>query len=152
RLAWIRYEIQGNRTVEDSLVEAGSGQGVPLQRLRRIRVRERGKVVCDLLTNVLDPKRLSLEEAAALYRKRWSIERMFFDLKEVLHLKRFYTSSPNGVAMQLYAAALVYAAFRVAQGKIALSIRRTPEEISSPKPLRKLAKASHAQAVGELTF
>lgn len=152
RLAWIRYEIQDNRTVEDSLVEAGSGQGVPPQRLRRIRVRERGKVVCDLLTNVLDPSRLSVDEAAALYRKRWSIERMFFDLKEVLHLKRFYTSSPNGVAMQLYAAALVYTAFRVAQGKIALSIRRAPEEISSPKLFRKLAKASHAQAVGELTF
>ncbi len=38
------------------------------------------------------------------------MERLFFDLKEVLNLHRFYTSSPNGVAMQVYAAALVHTA------------------------------------------
>ncbi len=150
RTGWLRHGVEGGRLIEDSLVEAGSGKAT--RTLRRIRVKEGRRVVCDLLTNVLDPKRLSVEEAALLYRRRWKIERMFFDLKEVLHLKRFYAASPNGVAMQLYAAVLVYTAFRIAQGKIAQAAGREPEEISSAKLFPKLAKASHAQAVGELMF
>jgi hypothetical protein len=34
-----------------------------------------------VLTNVLAPTRLSAEEALDLYPYRWSVERMFFDLK-----------------------------------------------------------------------
>ena len=35
--------------------------------------------------DVLAPVRLSVEEALDLYPYRWSVERMFFDLKEVLN-------------------------------------------------------------------
>jgi hypothetical protein len=54
---------------------------------------------------------------------------LFFDLKEVVNLHRFYTSSPNGVAMQVYAAALVHTAFRVAQGHIAQALGKEPEKL-----------------------
>jgi len=60
---------EGDGTVvQDTLVEAGTGgNGVAPQRLRCI-YRRKGKKVIRLLTNVLDPRRLSAEEALALYR------------------------------------------------------------------------------------
>jgi hypothetical protein len=35
---------------------------------------------------VLDPKELTAEEALALYPWRWKVERLCFDVKEVLNL------------------------------------------------------------------
>lgn len=72
----------------------------PAQTLRWLRWRKR-RDVRELLTDVLDPHRLAAEEALALYPWRWKIERLFFDLKEVLNLHRLYLSSPNGMAMQV---------------------------------------------------
>ncbi|MBI4230024.1 MAG: transposase [Planctomycetes bacterium] len=107
------------------------------------------RVVRDLLTNVLDPKRLRAEEALDLYGARWTIERLFYDLKEVLNLHRFYAASPNAVAMQVYAAAIVHTAMRIAQGRIAASAGVPPEEISTEKLFPRVASASlllvHAQ-------
>src|SRR5207302_9391939 len=99
---------QGSRTfLQDALVKAGSGaHGEPIP-LRYIRY-QRGTLRRELFTTVLDPQRLSAEEALQLYPLRWTIERLFFDLKEVLNLHRFYAANPNAVAMQIYAAALVH--------------------------------------------
>lgn len=77
---------------------------------------------------------------------------MFFDLKEVLHLHRFYTSSPNGVARQVYAAVLVHTAFRVAQGHIAQTIGTQPEEIAPAKFFPRMATASIGLTWSELAF
>ncbi len=108
----------GDATLTERLVEVGSGQGTPPQLVRQIRYTARRKSL-DLLTTVLDPTRLSAEEAVSCYRARWQVERLFFDLKEVLDLHHFYLASPRGVAQQVYAAAVVYAAMRVAQARLA---------------------------------
>jgi hypothetical protein len=44
--------------------------------------------------------RLAADEALALYPFRWSVERMYFDLKTVLNLNRAYAANPNAVAME----------------------------------------------------
>src|SRR5207249_194647 len=106
--------------LEDWVVRAGTGATAPRQVLRYIRWR-RGGTRYEVLTNVLAPTRLSAEEALDLYAYRWSVERMFFDLKEVLNLNRLYAANPNAVAMQAYAAAIVYNALRVAQSAGAAS-------------------------------
>src|SRR4029453_3746235 len=98
----------------DWLGRAGPGVSAPRQLLRYVRWR-RGGTRYELLTNVLAPARLSAEEALDLYPYRWSVERMFFDLKEVLNLNRLYAANPNAVPLQVYAAAIVYNALRVAQ-------------------------------------
>jgi hypothetical protein len=121
---------------------------MPKQTLRWIRLRLPG-VTRDLLTNVLDPKRLSAEEALALYPWRWSIERLFFDLKEVLNLHRFYAGSPNAVAMQLYAAAIVHTGFRIAQAHIARDHGLMPEQISPAKFFPRLAGACIGLTIAE---
>ena len=127
--------------LEDWLVRAGSGATVPAQTLRYIRWR-RGGVRFEVLTNVLTPSQLAAEEALALYPFRWSIERMFFDLKEVLNLNRLYAANPNAVAMQVYAAAIVYNALRVAQSEAADQLGLAPEELSPAKLFPKIAVAS----------
>jgi hypothetical protein len=92
---------------------------------------------------VLTPARLSAEEALDLYPYRWGIERMFFDLKEVLNLNRVYAANPNAVAMQVYAAAIVYNGMRVAQSDAAMQLGWPPERISQAKFFPKLAVACY---------
>jgi hypothetical protein len=152
RLERLRRETSGDGAVlEDLLVLVGSGFGAEPQKLRLIR-RRKGKKVLALLTNVLDPKLLSAEAALRLYRRRWSVERMFYDLKEVLNLRRFYAANVNAVAMQVYASALVYVAMRTAQSRVAKSLRVDPERLSTEKLFPKVAVASHDFAVGEIVF
>jgi hypothetical protein len=126
-------------TLWESIVELQGKGDLPPQRLRGIRWRK-GQELRELLTNVLEPPGLSAEEALALYPWRWKVERLFFELKEVLNLHRLYTSSPNGVAMQVYAAALGHTAFRVAQGLVATTAGIAPEAISPAKFFPRLAR------------
>jgi hypothetical protein len=135
-----RVRVPGG-ILEDWRVEAGCGATAPQQMLRYLRLKQ-GNVVHELLTNVLDPRQLPAAEAMNLYPYRWTIERMFFDLKEVLNLHRFYAANPNAVAMQVYAAAMVYTAMRVAQARIARQLKIEPEQISPQKLFPRLATAS----------
>src|SRR3989449_3228133 len=75
--------------LEDWLGRAGTGASAPRQGLRYIRWR-RGGTGYEALTNLLGPGRFSAEEALDLYPYRWGVARLFFDLKEVLHLNRLY--------------------------------------------------------------
>lgn len=132
----------GGGLLTEYLVEAGSGQTAAKQSLRLIRFKK-GRKVNELLTNVLDPKRLSAQEAMDLYPARWTVERMYYDLKVVLNLNCIYAANPNAVGMQVYAAAMVYAALRVAQADVAEKTGIQPEEISSAKFFPKMAAACH---------
>lgn len=141
---------QGSRSLlEDLLVEVGCGRGEPKRKLRMIRYRCQGRRL-DLLTSVLDPKMLSAEDAVKLYGMRWSVERLFLDLKDTLDLHCLYASHPNLVAQQVYASAMVHAAFRVAQAKIAWRAKILPEQISSGKLFPKLAQAANDYCVCQL--
>lgn len=130
----------GRKSLEDALVEVGQGINQPKERLRLIRYRD-GKYRLELLTNVLDPQKLSAETAVRLYGMRWSIERMFLDLKKTLKLHCLYAAHPNLVAQQFYAAAMVYNAMRVSQGKIARAAGILPEQLSSGKLFPLMAQA-----------
>lgn len=145
-----RRQVAGGK-VEDWLVEAGSGQTAPVQELRLVVFRGKGKERRELLTNDLDPQHLPAEEALDLYPLRWTIERMYFDLKEVLNLHCFYAGNPNAVAMQVYAAAMVYVAMRVAQGRAAREAGVAPETISTAKLFPKVAAASNSWTIIQLT-
>ncbi len=128
--------------LEDWLVRAGTGATAPAQTLRYIRWR-RGGTRYELLTNVLSVARLPATDALALYPYRWSVERMFLALKEVLNLNRVYAANPHAVAMQVYATAIVYNAMRVAQSDAAAQVGVPPEEISPAKFFPKVAVACY---------
>jgi hypothetical protein len=127
--------------LEDWLVEAGKGRRVEEQTLRWIIFRSKKRGDYELLTNVLEPKRLSAEEALELYSYRWDVERLFYDLKEVLNLHCFYAGNLNAIGMQVYAAAMVHTAMRVAQGRIAQQTGIAAEKISTEKFFPRMAAA-----------
>lgn len=145
-----RRRVDGG-VLEDRLVVAGSGQKTPPQTLRYVCWRS-GRTKRALLTNVLEPERLSAAEALDLYPFRWQVERLFFDLKQVLDLHHFYAANPNAIAMQVYGAAIVHTALRIAQAEIARDAHLEPEELSVPKLFPRIATASAAAAGAELMF
>jgi len=133
-----RKKIQDG-LLEDWLVEVGTGEA--RRQLRLIRLTS-GEEVYEALTNVLDPELLSAQDVVALYPMRWKVERLFFDLKVVLNLERFYAANPNAVAMQVFAAAMVHASFRIAQADVAEQVDLPPEELSAHKLFPLLAFTS----------
>lgn len=133
--------------LEDELVEAGPNGRV----LRMITLQAR-RARYSVLTDVLDPGILSPIDAMELYLVRWRVERLFFDLKDVLDLRRLYAASPNATAMQLFATAMLHVAFRVAQADIAAREKIAPEELSPAKLYPRLALASIAVIEAEYVF
>jgi hypothetical protein len=61
------------------------------------------------VTNVLDPRQLSLVEVVELYDYRWRIETAFLLVKRLLDLAYLWVGSQNGVQLQVWATWLYYA-------------------------------------------
>ena len=136
---------------EDWVVTAGAVQHGTPQTQRWIRWKK-GRTIRDVVTHVFDPRRLEPVEALALYRERWNVERLFFDLKEVLNPNRFHAANRNAVATQGNACAIVHTALRVAQSRIAKQARIESEALSVPKLFPKVAAASACLAAAEIVF
>jgi hypothetical protein len=155
RLTLTRLQVcsrkHGDRTrLEDGLVEVGGGVDQPTLTLRLIRYRDPGRRL-DRLTNVLEPSRLAPEEALALSRLRWSVERLVRDLQDTLDLHGLYAAHPTLVAPPVYAAAIVQTACRVAQAGIATQARVLPEPRSPATLFPKLAEAANDHCVAQIT-
>jgi hypothetical protein len=136
-----RHTQDGCAVIERVVTLGQGGERSPLMRVRLIEKMLADGQTLRLATTELDPNRLPALVALSLYRRRWTIERLFYDLKEVLNLGRFYAANTNAVGMQIYASAIVYAALRVAQTKIALEHARRPEELSTAKLFPRVATA-----------
>lgn len=135
--------------LEDYVVEAGRA-GTEIE-LRLVVLKTNGKTY-EAVTNVLDASRLTAEDITKLYPQRWQIERLFFDLKVVLNLKKLYAANANAVAMQVFAAAMVHAAFRIAQADIAHKHDLAPEDLSPQKLFPLLALTSIKLIEAEFYF
>lgn len=61
------------------------------------------------ISNVLDPRRLSIVEVVELYEYRWRIETAFLLVKRLLDLAYLWGGSQNGVQLQVWATWLYYA-------------------------------------------
>jgi hypothetical protein len=146
-----RYADEGCEVVDRIVTLGQGGRKSPQLRVRVIEKVLKGGGVLRLATTELDPQRLPALVALALYRRRWSIERLFYDLKEVLNLRRFYAANTNAVAMQVYASAIVYTALRIAQARIAQEHGRRPEELSTAKLFPRVATA-HLDLVTRYSF
>ena len=119
--------------VDDWLVDMGGRQpGTKPVRLRWVRLWNKDFELT-LITHVLDPTVLTPAQLMALYRRRWSIERMYLALKDVLDLNRLYNCSPAAVGQQVYATAILYNALRASQAKIAAKAQIPPERLSVDK-------------------
>jgi Transposase DDE domain/Domain of unknown function (DUF4372) len=93
--------------------------------LRRVRYidPDTGKRL-SFLTNHLTLDALSI---ALLYRKRWKIELLFKWMKQHLHIKAFFGTTPNAVKTQLWIAVMAYVLVHLLKQRHGL--RQTPNEI-----------------------
>jgi Transposase DDE domain len=133
RVAVIAEQRNSKLSFDDWLVNMGGSQpGTEPVQLRWVRIWGPGFDL-NLITNVLDAKALTPVQLMMLYRRRWSIERMYLAMKEVLDLNHLYNCSPAAVGQQVYATAILYNTLRVSQAKIAATAGIAPELLSVDK-------------------
>jgi hypothetical protein len=76
-------------------------------------------VVYTFMTNDFNLPALTIAE---LYRERWKIELFFKWIKQHLHIKAFYGTSPNAVYCQIWIAICTYLMIAIAKKKLNLAI------------------------------
>jgi IS4 transposase len=110
--------------------------------LRRIRYADptTGKRLT-FLTNHLT---LDATSIALLYRKRWKIELLFKWMKQHLHIKAFFGTTPNAVKTQLWIAVIVYVLIHRLKHRHGLT--QTPNEIAQILSVTICEKTSINQA------
>lgn len=105
----ITKRLVDSERVHDCLVRFGKYRSDPCRHpLRLVEVELNGKWH-RYLTNVLDPMVLSTADVMDLYEQRWRIEDAFLLVKRLLGLAYLWTSSVNGIALQVWASWLLYA-------------------------------------------
>lgn len=80
------------------------------------------------LTFLSNDLQLSAGQIALLYRKRWQIELLFKWMKQHLHIKAFFGTTPNAVKSQLWIAVIVL--LLIHRLKHRLNLTQTPNEIA----------------------
>ncbi|MGH2412052.1 MAG: IS4 family transposase [Chloroflexota bacterium] len=99
--------------------------------VRLVQFRAKG-VLCQYLTNVLDPTVLPPRELACLYARRWDIELAFSLVKEHLHLPLLWASKQTVVLQQVWAVFTIAQVFQALRLEIAARAGVDPFEVSMP--------------------
>jgi hypothetical protein len=142
----VQQVLSKTAEVREAVVWVGDGEG--RQRLRLMEVCRHG-VWYRYLTNELDPRRLPLEQALALYGYRWRLEEAFLTVKRLLGLAYFWSGAQNAVEMQLWATWLLYAVVMDLTDAVAEALDRPREDLSLTMVFRSLYYCANALARGE---
>jgi len=134
--------------VRDQLVWIG--EDAVRQQVRLLEVCYHGKWY-SYLTNELDPGRLPVAYAVALYWQRWRIEDAFHIVKRLLGLAYFWTGAQNGVELQVWATWLVYGVLIDLTDAVAEAIDRPFADISLEMVYRGLPYFAQAYQKGTAT-
>ncbi len=94
--------------------------------LRRVRYVD--PITGKRLTFLTNHLTLDASSIALLYRKRWKIELLFKWMKQHLHIKAFFGTTPNAVKTQLWIAVMVYVLIHRLKQRHGLT--QTPNEIA----------------------
>jgi hypothetical protein len=99
--------LEDNNQVRDRIIRLGRGKHRCSEPMRLVEVYFH-RTWYRYLTNLLDADRLPAITLAALYRERWTIERVFLTIKRLLGLAYFYNGSTNAIALQLWTTWMLY--------------------------------------------
>lgn len=111
----------------DAIVFIGTGKNRTQPHYRLIVGKDTKGNEITILTDLLD---LPLEQVCLLHSYRWTIEIVFRWLKHQLNLKQFFSTSLNGILIQLLVALIVYCLFALyLQEGQALSLRRLCQQV-----------------------
>ena len=102
-------------------------------RLVRVRV---GCCTHEYLTNMLDPRVLSVGDLVRLYARRWDIELAFLLLKEQLELHLWWQSKVTGILQQIWACLIIAQLVQALRMEIACQAHVDPFEVSMPLVMR----------------
>lgn len=93
------YEVDGETVYLWPVAQQSRRQ--PPIKLRLLIVEDEGKQPIYLVTNVLDAERLTLAEAAEIYRRRWGIEVSFRTLKQTLAHTATHSRTPENCYLEM---------------------------------------------------
>jgi len=146
----LSYEADGvlhrSATIHDRVVWIGKND--TRQQVRLIEVLYKGKWY-RYLTNELDPLKLPMAYAVALYWQRWRIEDAYNVVKRLLGLAYFWNGSQNAVELQLWATWLLYGALVDLTDDVAEALNRPFSAISIEMVYRSLYYFTQARERGE---
>ena len=95
-----------SKVLSDKTVILGSHNARMANKVRLVEVTDSSNgEVFYIVTNRFD---LTAEEISDIYRLRWSIEVFFKWIKQHLKIKKFYSTSFNGILIQIYTALILY--------------------------------------------
>ncbi len=123
--------------VFDGLVWLGHHQAKARYLVRLVRVRV-GCCTHEYLTNVLDPRVLSVGDLVRLYARRWDIELAFLLLKEQLELHLWWQSKVTGILQQIWACLIIAQLLQAMRMEIAVRAHVDPFEVSMPLVVRSM--------------
>lgn len=127
-----------------------SGQGADRQRVRLLEVCYQG-VGYRYLTNALDPPRLPVEYAVALYRQRWRLEDAYAIVQRLLGLAYCWGGAQNAVELQRWATWLRYAVLVDLTDAVAETLEQPLATVSLEMVYRSLYFFTQAYHRGEAT-
>lgn len=85
------------------------------------------------VTNIMSRKLFTPHQIASLYRRRWDIERFFFNLKEILGVRRLFSRTRNGIQVEIYAALCTYLIVNILMHQAARAARIQYSDLSFRK-------------------
>ena len=110
-------------------------RGVAPLVLRLIRLHDGRRPMC-LLTNVLDPRKLSDRQAARFYRLRWGLELWYRAMKQTLRRRKLHSHAPVQAALELRWAIVGLACLGLLQVRALLERGLDPHHASAAGALR----------------
>jgi hypothetical protein len=116
----------------DALVWVGAHRSQRCGCLMRLVRFYDGKGLRTYLTNVLDPRQLSMKEVAQLYARRWDIELAFLTLKEQLGLQHWWSGHPLLLQQQCLLVLIVAQLLQALRMQIAAQADVDPFDVSLP--------------------
>lgn len=115
-------------------------QNEPPLRLRLIRLSE-GRKRMYLVTSILDPDRLTEEQASELYHRRWTIEGGFRSFKQTMERRKMRSHTPEHAACELdFGLLSLWLLGLLAKGEL-LAADQSPDRMSVVQSLRMLRQA-----------
>ena len=99
--------------------------------VRRVTVFRPGEEDVAVITNLLNADRIPANEILDLYLDRWTIERVFQQVTEVLQLDQLISSTPQGAVFQFALCALLYNLIQVVRAYVAQFQQRPARSLSS---------------------
>lgn len=119
----------GRGVVRDRLIRLTGGQHSRRLRSWTVRlIRYQDPSTGKRLTFLTNHLTLDAWQVALLYRKRWKIELLFKWMKQHLHVKSFFGTTPNAVKSQMWIAVITLVLIH--RLKHRLGLRQSPNEIA----------------------